>query len=184
MKVDQNKKSLGAIIDISAFDGKSSDHFNDEMPLEDYSDEALAEHMKKKPFDFSKLSEDQKNIRSVALNAVQGHGHLLKNCNEEFRSDPEFVLAAVKYNGSCIKYALGGLQDDQDFIQKCVEADGYTLEHINNQVFLNDKALALLAIENYFSAYGIISKLSDSLKNDPEVILAGLKKDRSALSAA
>ena len=68
------------------------------MPLEDYSDEALAEHMKK-PFDFRELSEDQKNIRSVALNAVQGHGHLLENCNEEFRSDPEFVLAAVKYNG-------------------------------------------------------------------------------------
>ena len=184
MKVDQNKKSLESFIDISAIDGKSSDHFNDEMPLEDYSDEALAEHMKKKPFDFRELSEDQKNIRSVALNAVQGHGHLLEICNEEFRSDPEFVLAAVKYNGSCIKYALGGLQDDRDFIQKCVEADGYTLEHINNQDFLNDKALALLAIENYFSVFGIISKLSDSLKNDPEVILAGLKKDRSALSAA
>ena len=184
MKVDQNKKSLASIIDISAIDGKSSDHFNDEMPLEDYSNEALAEHMKKKPFDFRKLSEDQKNIRSVALNAVQGHGHLLENCNEEFRSDPEFVLAAVKYNGSCIKYALGGLQDDRDFIQKCVEADGYTLEHINNQDFLNDKALALLAIDNYGSAFGIINKLSDNLKNDPEIILAGLKKDRSSLSAA
>ena len=69
------------------------------------------------------------------------------------------------------------MQDDRDFIQKCVEADGYTLEHINNQDFLNDKA-ALLAIENYFSAFGIISKLSDSLKNDPEVILAGLKRSK------
>ena len=184
MKVDQNKKSLGTVIPKFDINAKSSDHFNDDMPFEDYSDEALAEHMKKKPFEFRKLSEDQKNIRSVALKAVQGHGHLLENCNEEFRSDPEFVLAAVKYNGSCIKYALGGLQDDRDFIQKCVEADGYTLEHISNQDFLNDKALALLAIDNYGSAFGIISKLSDSLKNDPEIILAGLKKDRSSLSAA
>lgn len=184
MKVDQNKKSLGAIIDLSNFNANSSDHFNDDMSLEDYSDEALAEHMKKNPFDFRTLSQEQKNIRSVALNAVQGHGHLLENCNEEFRSDQEIVLAAVKYNGSCIKYALGGLQDDRDFIQKCVEAHGYTLEHINNQDFLNDKALAMLAIDNYDSAFGIISKLSDVLKNDPEVILAGLKKDRSSLAAA
>ena len=66
--------------------------------------------------------------------------------------------------------------------KKCVEADGYTLEHINNQDFLNDKALALLAIENYFSVFGIISKLSDSLKNDPEVILAGLKKIEALLA--
>ena len=36
--------------------------------------------------------------------------------------------------------------------------------HGFSQDFLNDKALALLAIENYFSAFGIISKLSDSLK--------------------
>ena len=184
MKVDLNKKSLGTVVDLSDINAKSPDHFNDEMPLEDYSDEALAEHMKKKPFDFRKLSEEQKNIRSVALNAFQGHGHLLENCNEEFRSDPEFVLAAVKYNGSCIKHALGGLQDDRDFIQKCVEADGYTLEHISNQDFLSDKSLAMLAIDNYSNAFGIISKLSDSLKNDSEIILAGLKKDKSSLVAA
>jgi len=47
MKVDQNKKSLGAVIPKFDIEANSSDHFNDEMPLEDYSDEALAEHMKK-----------------------------------------------------------------------------------------------------------------------------------------
>ena len=184
MKIDINKKSLGKIIELPVSETDKANHLNDDLPLEDYSEEALVEHLAKRPFDFKKLSEETKNIRSVALSAVKGHGHLLANCKEEFRSDKEFVLAAVSYNGSCIQYALGDLQEDLDFIKQCVKIDGYTLEYIKNNEFLNNKELALLAIDNYYSSYGIINKLSDELKNDPDIILAGLKKDRSALAAA
>ena len=118
MKVDQNKKSLGAIIDISAFDGKSSDHFNDEMPLEDYSNEALAEHMKKNHSILENYLKIKRIFDPLPSTLYKATAIYWRTCNEEFRSDPEFVLAAVKYNGSCIKYALGGLQDDRDFIQK------------------------------------------------------------------
>ena len=183
IKVDQNKKSLGQLIDLSSSDDNDTSYFDD-MPLEDYSEEALIEHLEKKPYDFKQLTHEQQTTRSIALAAVKAHGHLLANCDEVFKADREFVLAAVKYNGSCIQYASDELQNNREFVKECIALDGYTLEHIKNDVFLNDKELALLAIENYPSPSGIIKKLNANLKNDPEIILAGLKKYYTSLEAA
>jgi hypothetical protein len=83
IKIDQNKKSLGQLIDLSSSDEKDTSYFDD-MPLEDYSEEALIEHLEKKPYDFKQLTHEQQTTRSIALAAVKAHGHLLANCDEVF----------------------------------------------------------------------------------------------------
>lgn len=182
LKDSKNKTALGKIIELPDQE-QNTDHLN-EIPFEDMSEAAVIEHLLKKPFDFKKLPLESQNTRSIALAAVQAHGHLLNNCNEEFKSDKEFILAAVKYNGSCIQYAQTDLQSDREFIKECITIDGYSFPHISNNNYWGDKELALLAIENYWSAHDIIAKLSEELKGDKEIILKGVDKDHTCLSYA
>ena len=182
-KIDRNKVSLSKVIVLAHVNENNENHIED-IPLEDYSESALIELLETNPFDFRKFTYEQKSIRRVALAAVRKHGHFLEDCIEEYRGEREFVLAAVEYNGSCISYALGGLADDREFIKQCLQISGFVLENLTNEDMLNDKELALLAINNHDSTFGIIKKLSQELKNDPDIILAGLEKDYNALSAA
>ena len=161
---------------------------SNEKPPEDYSDEDLTEYYNQNPHrayaDFDKLSTERQNNRAISLAAVSWQGHHLEQCNEEFRADKEFVLAAVKYNGSCIKYASADLQNNREFIIECLKLSGYTMCHISNVEFSSDKELILLAIDNYDSPHEIISKAGDNIKEDPEVILTGVKKKAGCLAHA
>ena len=177
---------LSKIITLPA-DISKKEKSNEKLP-KDYSDEELIEHYNQKPHrasaDFDKLSEERRNNRAIALAAVSWHGHHLEKCNEGFQADKEFVLAAVKYNGSCIQYASADLQNNREFLKECLKLSGYTICFVSNKDFLNDKELILLAIDNYDSPHEIIKKASDHIKSDPEVILAGVKKQAGCLSHA
>ena len=177
---------LSKIITLPA-DISKKEKSNEKLP-KDYSDEELIEHYNQKPHrasaDFDKLSEERRNNRAIALAAVSWHGHHLEKCNEGFQADKEFVLAAVKYNGSCIQYASADLQNNREFLKECLKLSGYTICFVSNKDFLNDKELILLAIDNYYSPHEIIKKASNHIKSDPEVILAGVKKQAGCLSHA
>jgi len=177
---------LSKIITLPA-DISKKEKSNEKLP-EDYSDEELIEHYNQNPHrasaDFDKLSTERRNNKAIALAAVSWHGHHLEQCNEVFRADKEFVLAAVKYNGSCIKYASADLQNNREFIIECLKLSGYTMCHISNAEFLSDKELIFLAIDNYSSPHEIISKSGDNIKEDLEVILAGVKKQAGCLAHA
>ena len=177
---------LSKIITLPA-DISKKEKSNEKLP-KDYSDEELIEHYNQKPHrasaDFDKLSEERRNNRAIALAAVSWHGHHLEKCNEGFQADKEFVLAAVKYNGSCIQYASADLQNNREFLKECLKLSGYTICFVSNKDFLNDKELILLAIDNYDSPHEIIKKASNHIKSDPEVILAGVKKQAGCLSHA
>lgn len=177
---------LSKIITLPA-DISKKEKSNEKLP-EDYSDEELIEHYNQNPHrasaDFDKLSEERRNNRAIALAAVSWHGHHLEKCNEGFQADKEFVLAAVKYNGSCFQYASADLQNNREFLKECLKLSGYTICFVSNKDFLNDKELILLAIDNYDSPHEIIKKASDHIKSDPEVILAGVKKQAGCLSHA
>jgi len=56
--------------------------------------------------------------------------------------------------------------------------------HISNENFLSDKELILIAIDNYASPHEIISKSGNNIKEDPEVILIGVKKQAGCLAYA
>lgn len=159
-----------------------------ELILRSLPDEELIKLFKKEPHlasaNFDKLPLERRNNRVIALAAVSWHGHHLEQCNEEFRADKEFVLAAVKYNGSCIQYASADLQNNREFLKECLKLSGYAMCFVSNQDFLNDKELILLAIDNYDSPHEIIKKASNHIKSDPEVILAGVKKQAGCLSHA
>ena len=187
--IAQNEKYinyLSKIITLPA-DISKKEKSNEKLP-KDYSDEELIEHYNQKPHrasaDFDKLSEERRNNRAIALAAVSWHGHHLEKCNEGFQADKEFVLAAVKYNGSCIQYASADLQNNREFLKECLKLSGYTICFVSNKDFLNDKELILLAIDNYDSPHEIIKKASNHIKSDPEVILAGVKKQAGCLSHA
>ena len=187
--ITKNEKYINFLSKIITLpeDILKKEKLNEKLP-EDYSDEELIEHYNQNPHrasaDFDKLLTKRRNNRAIALAAVSWHGHHLEQCNEEFRADKEFVLAAIKYNGSCIKYASADLQNNREFIIECLKLSGYTMCHISNVEFLSDKELILLAIDNYDSPHEIISKSGDNIKEDPEVILAGVKKQAGCLAHA
>ena len=187
--ITKNEKYINFLSKIITLpeDILKKEKLNEKLP-EDYSDEELIEHYNQNPHrasaDFDKLSEERRNNKAIALAAVSWHGHHLEKCNEGFQADKEFVLAAVKYNGSCIQYASADLQNNREFLKECLKLSGYTICFVSNKDFLNDKELILLAIDNYYSPHEIIKKASDHIKSDPEVILAGVKKQAGCLSHA
>ena len=86
---------------------------------------------------------------------------------EEFVSNREIILEAVKINGMLIQYATNELKDDKEIVLIAVKNDGAALHYVSENM-KNDEEVVFEAINNFPIA---ICKIGEKLKNNKKFIL-------------
>jgi len=90
-----------------------------------------------------------------------------------FYGDREFVLVAVKENGSTLQYASDVLKADREIVLEAIRnSRGDALEWASNEL-KGDREIVLEAVSKYGSN---LQYASDKLKADPEIALTALEK--------
>ena len=69
-----------------------------------------------------RLGSCGKALKQYWLKRVQQLGLYLEGAPEEFKKDKEIVLAAVKSDGTALKYAADALRGDREFLLEAVRA--------------------------------------------------------------
>lgn len=125
------------------------------------------------------LSEELREDREVVLAALKTSGTALKFASEKLQADPEIVLQAVR-SGPCeaIKFASKELQNNRDFIKRCLEVDGYCLYYLGENM-RTDRELIMLALDN--DNENALEKLGDEFVRDREFIKQCVSKNPQCL---
>jgi len=98
---------------------------------------------------------------------------------ELFKSDKEFIVAAVKQYGSALKYASDALKSDREIVLTAVKQDGNALQFASDTL-KSDTEIVLTAYNQNVNA---LHYASDTLKNIFVKVLS-IKQNRSALEFA
>lgn len=127
-------------------------------------------------------------------------GYGLRHFSSFLRDDNDVVMAAVKNNGKALKYASDRLRDDYRVVRAAITSNGYAIIHASERL-RGDKELVLMAIgsiiqskrprpemslvnhrydfsaaqEAVREAFWVFDYLSDELKGDKDVALAGVE---------
>lgn len=100
--------------------------------------------------------------------------------DEKFRSDPAFVIAAVKSDGEALEYASEALKDDPKIVRLATEQYGMALQHASERL-RDDKDIFLAAMKDpMLQRKGVeynrfLGCASDRLKADREVARAAIQ---------
>lgn len=119
---------------------------------------------------FAYISEDFKTDREVVLAAVRRTGMALKFAPKDFQNDREIVLAAVSEDGRAFQYASQQLKEEKDFVLQAVGKNGRAFAYVS-EYFKDDSEVALEAVSN---RGGAVEFFGDRLKGDARVMLAAL----------
>ena len=113
--------------------------------------------------------------RDVVLKAIEVSADGLKFADEKFHFDREIVLKAVKHHGASLGYVLNkDFLNDQEIALEAVKSFDYgVLNYVSEKLLSNKEFVIKIIKENG----GAIEYVSDSLKNDPD-ILAIVNKDK------
>ncbi len=106
--------------------------------------------------------------------------YLLKDAQEEIKSNKEIILQAVKSSGLNIEYASESLKNDREIVMAAVQNNGRSLNYVLKE-FGSDREVVLEALGNDGS---IIRELSYGMKKDREIVMKAIKNDGSALKFA
>ena len=125
-------------------------------------------------------SNEFRSDRELVLAAVKQDGSALQYASEELRSDRELVLAAVKQNFLALKYVASALRSDSDFMLAVVKSHGWMLYDAPFELRL-DGDFMLAAVKQYGLA---LKYASDELRSDRDIVLAAVKQNGFALQYA
>lgn len=117
------------------------------------------------------------NNKEKVLEAVKNDGYSLQYASDELKNDKEVVLTAVKQNGNILEYLPYKYKNDYEIVLEAIKSDGDSIQFASKNM-KDDKSLVLKAIKNG-NPY-IIDCFSSRLRNDKEIVIEALKKDKMA----
>lgn len=128
--------------------------------------------------------EDIKHDENICISVIKKDGLQLKHISPQFKDNKENVLIAINSNSAALEFASERLKDDAEIVLAAIDKDGVAIKHASNRL-KTDKQLALIALNNTkFYTNRVLEELSDSLKNDKEVILTAMNIDPGCFSFA
>jgi hypothetical protein len=98
-------------------------------------------------------------------------GSLLSYCSNRLKNDPVFWYEAVRLHDSNFSQAAIELQNNKEFVLKCIELPTFLIEDAPAH-FLDDKDCAIAAIKR--KGHHSLKVISERLKDDKEVALAAI----------
>jgi hypothetical protein len=100
--------------------------------------------------------------------------------HEDFKSDKEFILEAVKKNDQALLYAHEDLKNDKKFILEAVRQNGFALQYVCEDL-KRDKEVVLEAVKQNGQALLYAHK---NLQYDREAVVEAIKENGMALQYA
>lgn len=100
------------------------------------------------------------------------HEAMINYINDEWKSDPEFIMAHVKCNASALKHASDVLLHDETFIRRIVQRNGLALQYVPLQLRAN-RDIAYIAIQDTGVAF---RHASPNLRKDRDFTMTMLNR--------
>ncbi|MDD7804220.1 MAG: DUF4116 domain-containing protein, partial [Endozoicomonas sp. (ex Botrylloides leachii)] len=122
-----------------------------------------------------RASDRLKNDRDFVLKAIRSQGSNLEYASHVLKYDI-FGFEEDKSKDSNLEYASHALKDDIEVVQAACHLDGYALKYASDRL-RGKKSVVLEAVSNRGSA---LQYASDKLKNDPDVFIAAIKQYHNA----
>lgn len=125
-------------------------------------------------FAFKHASPPLKSDPNFLISALQKCGGIIKFLPESFRSQRNFVLAALsngEWNSTILKYASEDLRGDREVVLAAVKANGYALEHASKELH-GDLQVVLAAVKSRPYA---LKHASEAFYNNSEFMLSVFK---------
>jgi hypothetical protein len=116
--------------------------------------------------------QEYKSDRELVLIAVKSNGEALEFVNSSFYSDKEVVLTAVSSYGRALSFADEELKDDFEIVMEAVRNNGTAVKFASKRLKQNPK-ICLAAIEQSRAAY---RDLDPSMKTQLDVWLVYTKR--------
>ena len=126
---------------------------------------------------------------ALIVGAVANTRDSLVYASSRLKGYPEFMKQIVKINAHALKHASPNIKNDPMVVFAAVKANPDSLEHASEQL-KSDRAfvlkiLGILEGVRSGAQYGrVLQFASDSLKCDPELVLAAVERDPNALQYA
>eukprot|EP00971_Amphidinium_carterae_P349555 6491075-Amphidinium_carterae.1 len=126
--------------------------------------------------------------RFAVLAKVEHNWHVLKECDEEFRSDKEIVLIAVEQSDYAFKLAADELKRDRDTVLEAVQINWSCLRYAADEL-KEDREIVLKAMEKEMEVIemetcrslrrssGVLMLASEKIRADREFMLTVMDLD-------
>lgn len=155
------------------------------LPNAQYKDrciESIKQYVRIDMENISKLPAFVRDIREVALAAVDANGLALQHIGYDLWHDKEIVLRAVKQNGMALLHAFVEMREDKDVVLAAVAQNGLALQYASS-VLKDDKDVVLAAVNQNAMALEYVAQgyQSSNLMGDRDVVLAALRGNKDAL---
>jgi hypothetical protein len=120
--------------------------------------------------------------RDTVILAVKNDGSALQFASDDLKSDREVVLAAVKNNGYALEYASYDLTSDREVVLVAINKNSMALQFTDDDL-KNDRNFIMKAIKELDMGY-ILFNAGETLKSDREVLLVAIKSYQGAFHFA
>jgi hypothetical protein len=135
---------------------------------------------KKDYWDYEEAPKEWLQSKEFILEAVKKDGSLLEYASENLREDRDVVLAAVTNNGNSLRYASENLREDRDVVLAAITDYGNSLEYASENL-REDRDVVLAAVTNNGNS---LKYASENLRADKEIVLAAVSKDSKMIFQA
>ncbi len=126
------------------------------------------------------MKEDYQSDRGIVLAAVKSEGSAIKWADKAFCNDPDIALAAVTQNGEAYLYVHPRLQKQSKYVMAAIKSCPYALQWAPQSMKQNKK-IVLAAVRKY----GAQLRFADwKIRNDREVVLTAVKNFPMAIQYA
>lgn len=126
------------------------------------------------------LDTHANQTKLLVLEAVKNCGLALQYAAEEFRSDKEVVLAAVRENGNALCFARKH-KTDNEVVLEAVKQDGQALMHVVRPWYRRSETTYSpsreVVLEAMRTAGGLLAHVNPRFYTDKEVVLAAVKSE-------
>lgn len=160
---------------------------------------------REKVFAYRNLPPENRESFELTLYTVQRAGDLLLWASPDLQNNKEIVMAAVTENGSAIAYAGDDMRADKDVALAAVQNRPDAIIHLDERMRDDEEVVLLAAHRQENMAYaserlrtdkkfmrkcisqngsGILAFAPDTIRNDREIIVAGILKSGHALKYA
>eukprot|EP00971_Amphidinium_carterae_P143327 2839631-Amphidinium_carterae.1 len=118
--------------------------------------------------------------REIVLAAVKQNGSALKYLEEECKADRDIVLAAVQQKGCVLEDVAEECKADGAVVLAAVQQDGYALKYAAEEC-KRDREIVLAAVQNKGCA---LYHAAEACKADREIVLVAVQQNPDAIRHA
>lgn len=144
--------------------------------------------------DFQNVNDAFRGDFEFMLEAIKTNRFALTFASDQLKNNPEFMLSAIKIDSDFFEYASDSLKNDRKFVIQSLKINGTLFKYLKH--FNNDREIVLEAVLNDISDLGddcllvmqnddsILVFASEELRNDRDLVLAAIKKNKMAYQYA